>query len=67
MKKTNQEIKNLDAFKSGVLEAHVIHNLDTEYASLFWGNVRGDEFDSEESAHTNGMEAVENTLETEPF
>jgi hypothetical protein len=63
MEKTNQEIKNLEAFKAGVLEAHATHNLDTEYASLFWGNVYGDEFENEDEAKSNGIEAVENTLE----
>lgn len=63
MEKTNQEIKNLEAFKAGVLEAHATHNLDTEYASNFWANVYGNEFENEESARTNGIEAVENTLE----
>ena len=63
MEKTAQEEKNLEAFKAGALEAHKTHNLDTEYASNFRANVHGDEFENEEQARTNGIEAVENTLE----
>jgi len=52
----------MEAFQKGVLDAHNEHEINTEYDSLFWGNVDGCEFDSTEDAYTNGFEAVENTL-----
>jgi len=66
---TNQEAitttataANLQSFIHGVMDAHTENSLDTEYASLFWGNVTGDEFASLEDAYDNGKESVENTL-----
>jgi hypothetical protein len=54
---------HLESFKAGVLMAHDSNGISTEYASLFWGNVFGDEFESAEEAFENGVEAVEDTIE----
>ena len=52
--------KNREAFKRGVLSIQ-----NDEYSSLFWGNVTGEEFDSEEHAFECGVAAVEEAMEQE--
>ena len=59
---TNEESR-LDSFKRGVIDAHVENCLDTEYASLFWGNVFGDQFESCHDAFESGLNVVHETIE----
>jgi len=57
-----ETVNFLENFKAGVISAHKKYDIDLEYASLFWGNVYGDEFDSAIDAYTNGVESVEYTI-----
>ena len=55
--------RNLKAFARGVEKAFEESCTETdEYTSLFWANVTGSEFTSEEEAFDGGMEIAENEL-----